>query len=238
MTNQLNPIGVLHTCFREKFGAPRQPLMIPEATGTIKLTADDRYRRALQGLETFSHIWIVFLFHKAGEREWRPTVETPRLEAEGKMGVFASRSPHRPNPIGLSAVKLDRIDLDTLEIHVSGVDILDGTPVLDIKPYLPYADALPDASSGWATREIEKFTVKFSESALETLASHPYPRFKELLTQMLEWDPRPTSQRRAAPIFAEKSEGMRFAFRVMDSDIHWRIHARTIEVTEVRRLPL
>jgi len=234
--SELAPIGTLHTCFREKFGVPRQPLMIPAATGVLKLKDDPAYRDALRGLESFSHVWIVFLFHKAGERAWRPTVETPRVEAEGKIGVFASRSPHRPNAIGLSAVKLDRIDFEKLEVHVSGVDILDGTPVLDIKPYLPYADSLPDATAGWATQEIEKFKVTFAGDTRKALEENLHPNFAVLVTQMLEWDPRPTSQRKAAPIFAAESEGLRFAFRALDADIHWRIHDRAIEVIEVRSL--
>ena len=169
------PIGILKTCFREKFGVPRQSGMIEEASGVLKLLPDPLFPRAFENLDRFSHIWIVFRFHKNARRTWRPTVEPPRLEALRRVGVFATRSPDRPNPIGLSAVKLDRIDFSApggIELHVSGVDILDGTPVLDVKPYLPYADSIADANSGWASREIERYPVRFTDESRENIAAY------------------------------------------------------------------
>lgn len=211
--------------------------MMSEATAVLKLADDHRYRTAVRGLEQFSHVWITFVFHKAG-REWHPLIETPRLEAP-KMGVFATRSPHRPNPIGLSVVKLERVVEDApggVELHLSGVDILDGTPVLDVKPYVPYADSVADANSGWIVQDIEQHPVEFSPESLavlERLTSTRHPRIKQLLTQMLQLDPRPTSQRRAAPIADPKSKGLRFAFRVLDVDVHWQIDGGCLRVVQI-----
>jgi tRNA (adenine37-N6)-methyltransferase len=242
MNESFPPIGTLRTPFKEKFGVPRQPLMMTEALGVLKMNPDPLYRTALNHLEQFSHVWLIFLFHQNGGKAWRPTIDPPRLDAPDTMGVFASRSPHRPNPIGLSAVKLERIDFEAaggIEIHLSGVDILDGTPVLDLKPYLPYADRIAEANAGWATGEIDRYRVEFSPESLRTLdgASHAeHPRLRQLIEQMLEWDPRPTSQRRAVPLNAPESEGKRFAFRVLNLDVHWEVRRGSVYVVEIRTL--
>lgn len=239
MKHYYPPIGVIQSCFREKFGVPRQSLMIDEATGILKLEPDSRNRAALQRLEEFSHIWVIFVFHRNGREAWRPVIDPPRQEAIKSLGVFATRSPHRPNPIGMSAVKLERIDYEAvggIEIHLSGIDLLDGTPVLDIKPYLPYADRIDGANSGWAKSEIKRYAVSFSDQSVESLeriASPKYPRAKQLIEQMLEWDPRPTSQRRSVPMESIDSEGARFAFRVLDFDVKWEILSGAPHVLDV-----
>ena len=141
-------IGFVETCFKEKFGIPRQPGLVNEARGIIRLRNEDDYRTAIRTLEGFSHVWVVFVFHEHGSKNWKPSIRPPRLGGAKKVGVLASRSPHRPNPIGLSALEIEKIVIDAPqgpEIHVRGVDLLDGTPVLDIKPYLPYADSIPKA---------------------------------------------------------------------------------------------
>lgn len=230
------PIGVIRTCFTEKFGLPRQSLMVDEARGVLKLNPDPGYRVALNHLDRFSHLWVVFVFHRALEKGWRPTIRPPRVDAPRRVGVFASRSPHRPNPVGMSVVRLERIDLDApggIELHLSGIDLMDGTPVLDIKPYLPYADRVEGASGGWAEGEIPRYAVEFSPEALQALSAPlaaGHPRLRELVTQMLEWDPRPTSQRRAMPIEAPANEGRRFGFRVLDFDVRWEIRGGGIRV--------
>ncbi len=238
MNDHYPPIGILSTCFTEKFGIPRQSLMITEARGVLKLNPDPAYRAALNHLEKFSHVWLIFVFHQNGDRAWRPTIDPPRVGAPKAMGVFASRSPHRPNPIGLSAVKLDRIDFEAsggIEIHISGVDLLDGTPVLDIKPYLPFADQIPDANGGWAQEEIVRYPVEFSTNSLNTLESalESHPKLQLLIQQMLEWDPRPTSQREANPMANIESEGKRFAFRVLEFDVHWEVRKGGAFVAEI-----
>ncbi len=143
----LEPIGYVRSCFREKFGTPRQPGLIPSATGEIVVHPPYHTPHAFTQLEQFSHIWVLFLFHQALRDEWKPRVRPPRLGGNQSLGVFASRSPFRPNNIGLSPLKLERIEYGERpgRLFVSGIDLLDGTPVLDIKPYVPYADALPEA---------------------------------------------------------------------------------------------
>ncbi|MGZ3650968.1 MAG: tRNA (N6-threonylcarbamoyladenosine(37)-N6)-methyltransferase TrmO [Bdellovibrionota bacterium] len=224
MTHSFASIGTIKTCFTEKFGVPRQALMAMEAKGVIKLNADPQFAAALHQLSGFSHIWVVFVFHQSLGRPWRARIEPPRPDGPKTVGVFASRSPHRPNPIGMSVLRLDRIDFEAqggIEIHVSGVDLLDGTPVLDIKPYLPYADSLPHATSGWANEELQRYPVEFSPESLETLAGEP--RLKELLEELVSWDPRPTSQRSAMPLRDGANEGKTFRFRLLGFDVEWQI---------------
>ena len=242
MTYSFQPIGMLKTPFKEKFGVPRQSLMMEEAHAVIKLNPDPAYSTALRHLEQFSHIWIVFVFHKNGNGPWHPLIDTPRIEAGEKVGVFATRSPHRPNPIGMSAVRLEHINFaaaDGIEIQVNGIDLLDGTPVLDIKPYIPYADRIEDANSGWIKTDIERYPVEWSPDSLPALdqaSGEDHPCLKALIEQMLELDPRPTSQRRAAPIMAPGTQGMKFAFRVLDRDVHWEVRDGTLFVSKVVNL--
>jgi len=189
-------------------------------------------REVVKDLEKFSHIWIIYSFHKASG-PWHPLIDTPRVESS-KVGIFATRAPKRPNPIGMSAVKLEKIEWNAktgIQIHVSGIDILDQTPIFDIKPYLPYCDAIPEANSGWIEGDIKRYQIQFSEDSLQTLAN--FPELKELLAQILELDPRPTSQRRDTPIEAEHSNGEKFAFRLSDFDIHWTIQKNKIYVEKI-----
>jgi tRNA-Thr(GGU) m(6)t(6)A37 methyltransferase TsaA len=155
------PIGVVHSPFRERAEAPRQPAA-SEARGTIELYADSGFEHAISDLETWSHLWVIFWFHL--NQGFRPKVLPPR--SSRRRGVFATRSPHRPNPLGLSAVRLERVN--GLVLEVSGLDMLDGTPVLDLKPYVAYTDAVSDAGSGWlsgALDPVSAFSVEFSEGA-------------------------------------------------------------------------
>lgn len=227
----MNPIGIVQSCFTEKFGVPRQSMMVNAATGVLKFNPE--YQSAFEYLETFSHLWVIFLFHKNLEKAWKPTINPPRVSGPQRVGVFASRSPHRPNPIGLSCVKIEKINKLDFEIHVSGLDILDGSPILDIKPYLPYADSIPDATAGWASDEILKYPVTFSPQSLtqiENINAKFHPNLKGLLIQMLELDPRPTSQRQAIPIDKVESEGRHFAFRLFDFDVQWCIQNQGVYV--------
>ena len=220
--------------------------MIPEAKGIIKLNADPGFRDGLRHLETFSHIWIIFQFHEHANEAWRPLTTPPREDAPGRIGVFASRSPHRPNQLGLSAVKLDHIDLDArggIEIHVSGIDLLDGTPVFDLKPYVPYVDSIPHAIGGWTDTEIPKYEVSFSDAANQRISSmaeishsksvDARTDLKLFITQTLELDPRPTPQKKSFPIHDSKHEGMSFAFRVGNFDVHWIIQNLGILVQKI-----
>lgn len=217
------PIGVVTSCFKERFGIPRQPRMVPEARAVLSLYPRPEVRKALRSLEGFSHVWIIFVFHKAGAR-WKPLVRPPRLGGTRKVGVFASRSPHRPNPIGISAVELERIDSAAARLHLKGVDFLDGTPVLDVKPYLPYADSIPRARTGWAGAPRPRLVVRFSSRALRVCRASG-PPLRRLIAQMLRWDPRPAFQTRGSGSYAA---------RLLDYDVHWDMKGRICTVREIR----
>ncbi|MBL7715424.1 MAG: tRNA (N6-threonylcarbamoyladenosine(37)-N6)-methyltransferase TrmO [Bdellovibrionales bacterium] len=237
------PIAVMETDFKEKFGIPRQVGMAANAKGVIRFKKDFRYSSAVRDLDRFSHIWVVFVFHQTGgdhgkSYDWKPTIRPPRLGGAKKVGVLASRSPHRPNPIGLSALRLEKIEVaknGDVSIHVEGVDILDGTPILDIKPYLPYADQIPDAKSGWAEKPIERNPVLYAPGMMERLEDFARTRMGlvELVEDLLSLDPRPAFQRRRKPAKAESSYGLKYGFAVKDLDIQWTIEADGFRITAV-----
>lgn len=193
---EIKPIGTLRTCFGEKFGVPRQPGLCPSAWGTLEFTAEHRSAEAVRGLEGFSHVWLIFGFHKTVSEGWHPTVRPPRLGGNERVGVFASRSTFRPNGLGLSLVKLDRIawekenGVEPPALHVSGVDLVDGTPVYDVKPYLPYAEALPDAAVGYAREPIKLLEVIIEDGAREDFGKLP-ERAQRVIIEALSLDPRP-----------------------------------------------
>lgn len=222
-------IGQVRTPFKDKFGVPRQPGLASEAKGIIKLYADPDLKTALRSLEEFTHLWIVFVFHEHGGRNWKPSIRPPRLGGNRKVGVLASRSPHRPNPIGLSAVTIEKIDMEAAggaEIHVGGVDLIDGTPVLDIKPYIPYADSIPAASAGWASEPIPRYPVRFSaEAEAELLRRDPEgeKNLRALIVQVLELDPRPAFQKRQLPPTEASSWGTRYGIDVLGHDVKYEI---------------
>jgi tRNA-Thr(GGU) m(6)t(6)A37 methyltransferase TsaA len=229
MMFEMNAIGFAKTPFTQRFGIPRQPGLVPEAKGVIKIDAHPDFQFALKGLETFSHIWLVFVFHAHGGNKWKPTIRPPRLGGKKKVGVLSSRSPHRPNPIGLSVVELEKIDLlaeGGPELHVNGIDLLDGTPILDIKPYLPYADSVPHASAGWASGEIQKTPVVFEALALSkilTAEQNGYAGLKGLIEQLITIDPRPGFQKHELPPDSEAAQGSVFGLLVRGHDVHWKI---------------
>lgn len=181
----LRPIGTLRSVYGQKFGIPRQAGLVPEARAALHL---DLPRDAVRGLERFSHVWVIFLFHEATDTKL--VVRPPRLGGAKKTGVLATRSPHRPNHIGLSAVALERVDADAPGgpvLHLRGVDFLDGTPVLDVKPYLPYADSIPTATAGWAEGALARSAVRFTE---EARAIAEEAGLVETIEQSLALDPR------------------------------------------------
>ncbi len=223
------PIGVIHSCFGEKFGIPRQAGLVPAARATLELLPPYAAPETVRGLDGFSHLWIIFVFHGIPAGQWQPTVRPPRLGGKQRMGVFASRSPFRPNPIGLSAVKLERIAIaqGRVTLHLAGVDLLDGTPVLDIKPYLPYADSLPDAAGGFAPQAPElRLTVEFSPVAAAFCAAWPDEQLPELITQVLRQDPRPAYER-------ANSAPQRYGMRLKGMEVHWEMHGETAYVTDI-----
>ena len=190
----MKTIAVMRSSFPTKFGIPRQSGLVEGLRSTIVFAPEYRNPDALRGLEGFSHLWLIWSFSQAIRAQWSPTVRPPRLGGNTRMGVFATRSPFRPNPIGLSAVKLEGIELHTPDgplLHVSGADLMDGTPIFDIKPYLPYADAHPEAAGGFAAGgEDYRLTVDFPPDLLERLS----PEDRLALPGVLEQDPRPSYQ--------------------------------------------
>ncbi len=243
MSYSFEPIGVLRSCYKEKFGIPRQAGLAAGADAILKLRDDPFMQNAVRELQTFSHVWLIFVFHERGAKDWKPSIRPPRLGGARKVGVLASRSPHRPNPIGLSAVKLERIDIaakEGIEIHLSGVDILDGTPVLDIKPYLPYADSIPEASAGWAEAPITRTQVDFTEQAehaIEARRSTQHPNLRELILQMVELDPRPAFQKRRMPPDAPNAQGTQYGFKLFDFDVKWEIQEGRFRILDLVDLP-
>src|SRR5690606_27186002 len=165
MPYDIKPIGYLRSCFKEKFAIPRQPRLAPAARGVLELRSPFDSGEAVAGLEQVSHVWLLFLFHEALEAQPRLRVRPPRLGGNRMVGVFATRATHRPNGIGQSVVKLDRVEPGRL--FVSGIDLLDGTPILDIKPYVPYADALPEAWNEMAAEAPTLIEVQWSEVGLQ-----------------------------------------------------------------------
>lgn len=213
---QMQIIARLHTDFPTKFGIPRQSSLVKSLRSTLVFEPEFRNPDALRGLEGFSHVWLLWQFSAAVQDSWSPTVRPPRLGGNTRMGVFATRSPFRPNAIGLSAVELAGIEPDTPQgpvLHLLGADLMDGTPILDIKPYLPYADAYPDARGGFAAQAPQQtLQVEFPPALL---AQIPADR-RESLLAVLAQDPRPRYQNAPDRVYGMAFAGFDVRFTVTD----------------------
>lgn len=224
----MEPIGFLESCFRDKFGTPRQPGLVKDAWARLRLRADLQPEESLQGLEGFSHVWLIWVFHQNKSSRFHAKVHPPRLGGQ-TQGVFATRSPHRPNPIGLSLVELVRVEKDG--IVVSGVDLVDGTPILDIKPYLPAVEALPEAKTGWpAEIPVEQIHVEFTVEAESLMAEWQKRRgennLRNVVEDTLRLDPRPVVYRGYEA--GESPYRNEHAVRLFDGDIHFRFESPTL----------
>ncbi len=225
-----NSIGVIHSPFSEKFGIPRQPRLTPSITSTIQLKKPFCDTDLVDQLSCSSHIWVIFVFSECYQAGWKAKVRPPRLGGNQKIGVFASRSPFRPNPIGISAVKLVSIEksTDTLSIKIEGADLLHGTPVLDIKPYIPYSDKIDEASNQLA----ENFTplsqpIFFSAQAQKQCESHlmcNHESLSEMIEQLLRCDPRPAYQRALSK---------EYGIKLYDYNIRWQITPQRIDILSI-----
>lgn len=212
-------IGIIHSCFKEKFGIPRQPGLAPLATAELELLSPYNDRDALDGLESCSHIWLQFVFHANKRDEWKPKVKPPRLGGNKSLGVFATRSPTRPAPIGLSVVKLVGIvERDgKLLLQLSGVDLLDGTPVLDIKPYVPYVDIVPEAINRFASAAPHLIPVEFSHESADFCCDYRQKTqtdLETLIRQVLQQDPRPQYQ--------DPEPERIYGMKLLDLDVKWQ----------------
>lgn len=219
----IRPIAHIYTDFSDKFGIPRQSGRVRELSGVIEFCEAYRSPEALRGLEGFSHLWLIFDFSEAHREGFSPTVRPPRLGGNRRIGVFASRSPYRPNPLGLSVVRLERMEETSSRgtlLHVSGVDLLSGTPIYDIKPYLSFADSIPDARGGYAEEHVDhRLQVNVSDALLLRL---PQEKRNAVLACLAE-DPRPSYQEDL------REYGMRFS----GFEIRFTVKGEDLTVTDV-----
>lgn len=239
---EIQAIGVVDSCYPDKFGTPRQPGLVAQSQARIRFRADIQAELALQGLENYSHVWLVFWFHLNQNARYHAKVHPPRLGGE-TMGLFATRSPHRPNPIGLSLVEIEKIENDIL--HVRGVDLVQGTPILDIKPYLPSVESKPSAKEGWvAPLQDVNITIEWSPEAWRQFESWwktsknsfvrglTQAQLQDLVQQTLSLDPRPVVYRGYEA--SESPYRSDHAIRIHDGDIHFRfLTPATIEVFKI-----
>jgi len=223
-------IGSIRSCYKEKFGIPRQPALVA-SPASIEIDIAYSKDEAFRELETFSHIWVVFVFHGVGNKEWNPTVRPPRLGGNKRIGVFASRSMFRPNPIGLSVVELKNIERrgNKIILNIIGGDFLDATPVLDIKPYIPYADSIDTIKAGYAVEKPEtKLKVDFSEQVKTDInkIKNKYPEIENVIIGVLQLDPRPAYQEKNQT----KNE---FSIKMYEYDVKWVVENECVFVTEL-----
>ena len=219
-------IARMHSDFATKFGIPRQSGLVEELRSTIVFEPEFRNPDTLRGIEDFSHLWLIWQFSEAVRTEWSPTVRPPRLGGNTRLGVFATRSPFRPNSLGLSSVKLlgvEKTEKFGTVLHVGGADLMDGTPIFDIKPYIPYGDSHPDATGGFTdTADDFLLTVNFPEALLNILPEEK----RQAAIGVLSHDPRPSYQRKPGRIY-----GLTFA----GFDIRFTVDESTLTVTEVNK---
>lgn len=225
----ITPIGILSSPFKQKFAIPRQPNLAPAARGIIHLGPNFDSPDMVRDLETFSHLWLVFGFHENADQGWNPLVRPPRLGGNKKTGVLATRSTFRPNGLGMSAVKFEQLIIknNRASIEVSGIDLLDGTPIFDIKPYIVYSDSIIDAQSGFAPEPPLLKGVKFSELANMFISTNETPiDFCNLITQILAQDPRPAYKQ-------HKHDDKIYSVHLYDFDVHWQIIDDVIVVINI-----
>lgn len=218
MKFEITPVAFVESCYKEKFATPRQSGLVPSAKGTIKFVAPFNHPDAVIGLENCSHIWLEFIFHQCVDQGWKNKVRPPRLGGNEKMGVFATRATHRPNGLGLSVVNLESVNVirdngqDTVTLSVSGLDLIDGTPIIDVKPYVPYSDKILDAQYPFAQHAPETMPVTFTEQSLMQL--HERSESKEFVEQVLGLDPRPA--------FHEVDPTRIYGAKLSDSNVTWK----------------
>lgn len=215
MNYTFTPIGRVNSCFKEKFGIPRQSGLVAAATAQIQLFAPFDNLDAFMGLEGCSHIWVQFVFHHNKRQQWKPKVRPPRLGGNKSLGVFATRAPVRPNPIGLSVVTLVDIQHSKkgLFLNISGHDLLDGTPVLDIKPYVPYADCIPSAVNPIAPDAPPQMAVTYTDTAKKQCLAQAN-NLHQLIQQILQYDPRPQYQ--------TPEPSRIYGMHLLDLNVRWR----------------
>jgi len=233
LSYQINPIGILRSPFKEKFGIPRQPGLINSVSAYVDLITPYNIPDSVRGLDRFSHIWLSFKFHK-NNADWKPLVRPPRLGGNKKVGVFASRSSFRPNSLGLSVVELRAITNNNKQVslEIACPDMINGTPIYDIKPYIAYADSIPDAASGFAsTPPLKKFQVNFNHRSLHKLTLLDIEfgvALKSLIIESLEYDPRPA--------YKKAGDSKQYGITLYDFNIVWVVSGCLIEVIDIEKM--
>lgn len=229
----IHPIATIDTPFKEKFGIPRQGRLVPSACGKIRLIEPYNKPDTVKALETFSHIWVIFLFHQHLDRNWSPLIRPPRLGGNEKVGVFASRSTFRPNMIGQSVIKLEAVHTDNNQVilDVSGIDLLDQTPIIDIKPYIPYSDSIPDADGSFANLAPSgllniMFTLQASRKCSE-LETESRPNLRALITEVLQQDPRPAYRK-------SRAEERIYGVQLFDLNIRFTVNGDTAQIEDIQ----
>lgn len=217
----VEPIAVIRSCYSEKFGVPRQPRLVTAARAVLEFYPQYGRPEMLNQLEKFTHIWIIFLFHETFAEGWKSTARPPRLGGQKRVGVYASRSPHRPNHIGMSAVRLEKVVTGDgpVRLELSGIDLLEGTPVLDIKPYVPYSDIVEEAGCGYTFEPIPQIPLQIGPQVEEFCKRYQADtgrNLRELIVQTLQYDPRPASQRTVV---------REFGVLLWDVNVRWRATA-------------
>lgn len=231
MKMSISPIAHIRTPFKEKFAVPRQPGIADAAIGDIVFTSEFENPDFIRGIAQFSHLWLVFGFHQTHREQHAALVRPPRLGGNQKVGVFASRSTYRPNNLGLSVVALFEVNTEhkTTILRVKGMDLIDNTPIYDIKPYLAYVDSVPNAVSGYAQQApVESMSVNFTPNSLDVLASHSstYPDLQRLIEQVLSQDPRPAYRQ------SEQIDRV-YGVKLYDFDVRWRVEDNRCVVEQI-----
>ncbi|ADT87823.1 tRNA (N6-threonylcarbamoyladenosine(37)-N6)-methyltransferase TrmO [Vibrio furnissii] len=227
----IDPIAVIESPYQEKFAVPRQPRLVPSARARVKLLGEINCPEAVRGIEQFSHLWLLFLFDQNLQAGWKPTVRPPRLGGNERIGVLASRSTFRPNGIGMSAVALRGVSKqgDQIYLDLGSVDLVNGTPIIDIKPYIPYADAIADAQGGYAEAEPELAQVTFSPAALEVLHRSPHGVEQQaVIHEVLAQDPRPAYKK-------NKPDMKEYAVNLYDLNVKFTVNGNLVTVTAIER---
>lgn len=228
----ISAVGHIQSPYKQKFAIPRQPRLVPEAKAKLIFEPDFNREEFVRGIDEFTHIWLLFRFHETADKGYSPMVRPPRLGGNERKGVFATRATFRPNAIGMSAVKLEGIEYKNgqLSLLLAGIDLLDGTPIIDIKPYLPYSDAMLDASAGFAdTRPETQMSVEFTpEVTLFIEQQTQYPELLNFISNVLKQDPRPAYKKQKD---GEQSYGM----TLYDYNIRWQVNGEHNLVTSIEK---
>lgn len=226
----ISAIGHIQSPYKQKFAIPRQPRLVPEAKAKLIFAPDFNREEFVRGLDEFNHIWLLFRFHETADKGYSAMVRPPRLGGNARKGVFATRATFRPNAIGMSAVKLEGIEYKNgqLSLLLAGIDLLDGTPIIDIKPYLPYSDSMPEASAGFAdTRPETHMSVEFTPEVLDFIAQQTqYPDLQAFISNVLKQDPRPAYKK-------QKDGQQSYGMTLYNYNICWQVNESHNLVTSI-----